>query len=155
MLQGLLKVPALGFVIPKNKATIYDSGDEPVTCTTGAAIGTAVANLLLDAEATANRFLKIRSLQVTQNQLLTAFEDVTGTKWEVTRVKTKDLDEGRKKKAQEGRFQEAFLDLLAVQLFEDGKGRGLITRTDESDNALLGVREEAAKDVIKRIMDSD
>jgi hypothetical protein len=148
-----MKVPVLGFVLPQCTARIYDSGDEPITTTTGAAIGTAVANTLVHFDKTANRFLKIRSVKTSQNRILAALEEVTATKWDVTKISTKDIAEGRKKKLEEKRFQEAFMDLLTVQLFEDGMGRGNITDLEESDNVLLGVKEEDIGDIIRRLID--
>ncbi|OCL02031.1 NAD(P)-binding protein [Glonium stellatum] len=145
-------VPTLGFVVPKRTARIYDSGEEPLTCTTGAAIGTAVANILLNADKTANRYLKVCSVKATQNQFLEALEEATDTKWNVTRVSTKDIMQGRTKKLQEKKFQEAFLDLLTVQLFEDGAGRGSIVEPEKSDNELLGVKVEDVKHVINMLV---
>jgi len=139
----------MGFVLPKHSAKIYDSGNEPFSCTTSTAIGTAVAGLLLCPEETANRYLKISSFKTTQNQLLTAFEEITNSKWDVTRVTTKQILEERMNLVKQKQFQEVFMGVVAVQLFEDGSGRGVTVEVENSDNDLLGVKEENVVDVLK------
>jgi phytoene/squalene synthetase len=151
--QALITVPTLGFALSQYAARVYDSGDEPITATTCEAVGTAVANTLVHFKETRNRFLKIRSFETSQNEILAALEDVTSTKWDVTRLTTREIAEGRKRKLEEEKFQEAFLDLLAVQLFEDGAGRGNITELEESDNRLLSVEEVDVRDVLKNLID--
>ena len=87
-------------------------------------------------------------MNVTQNQLLNALEEATNTKWDVTRRSIEDILQERKTNLEEKRFQEAFMNLLAVQLFEDGTGRGKNTELSKSDNQLLGVKEEDIKDLV-------
>ena len=144
-------MPSLGFSVPRRTARIVDSGDEPVTCSTGKAIGIAAAGILLHVEETANRFLKVRSVKFTQNQCLAALEEATDSKWHVSRISTPELRVSKAEKDEEKRFQEAFLDVLAMQLFEDGTGRGLIT-PHENDNDLLGVREENVVDMMRKLV---
>ncbi len=146
-------MPSLGFNVSKRTARIVDSGNEPITGSTGAAIGTAAAGMLLHPDEAANRFLKIRSTTITQNTCLTALEEVTGAEWDVTKVSAAEVRESKAKKIQEKRFQEAFLDVLAVQLFEDGTGRGMIT-PDDKDNQLLGVKEEGLGDMMRQLVDA-
>jgi len=81
----------MGFVVPIRVATIYDAGTEPVSVTSIVKVGQAVTSILLHPSETANRFLKIRSLLITQRDVLAAFEEITGQAWEVKYVETKDL----------------------------------------------------------------
>ena len=141
----------MGFTIPSRTARLYDNGNEPITGTTIASIGRGVAGILEHPDATANKFLRVRSLQVTQNEILAAFEGATGEKWSVTKVSSKDvLAEGRAKLAAGDRG--GMLDLLTVQLFEEGAGRSIVATKEESDNKLLGVPEEDLLTVIKGIL---
>jgi len=149
---GLLKMPSLGFVLPKQTARIYDSGNEPWTGTTGKAVGTAVANLLLHPEETANRFLKITSFKITQNQLLAALEEVTKSKWEFETISTQVLKEERPELMKQKRFQEMTLGVIAQQLFEDGAERGITVEVGDSDNELLGVEEEDIVEILKGLI---
>ncbi|OCK98103.1 uncharacterized protein K441DRAFT_655048 [Cenococcum geophilum 1.58] len=68
----------MGFMVPTRVATIYDAGTEPVSVTLIAKVGQAVASILLHPSKTANRFLKIQSLLITQRDLLAAFEEIIG-----------------------------------------------------------------------------
>lgn len=78
-MQALLDVPsAMGFEIKAKTATIYDSGNAPVTCTPRPQIGIVVANCLKKPEATANRSVRMVSLEITQNKLVAALERETG-----------------------------------------------------------------------------
>jgi ABC-type glycerol-3-phosphate transport system substrate-binding protein len=131
----------MGFSIPERAARTYDSGNEPFTGTTMSCIGDAVAGILQRPGATANKFLRIRSLEVTQNEILAAFEEATGEKWSVTSVSTKDIFEKGKAKLAAGDMG-AILDLMVVQLFEEGAGRSIVVTKEDSDNELLGLQEE-------------
>jgi len=138
-----------GFVVPTRVATIYDAGTESVSVTSIAKVGQAVANILLHPSETANCFLKIRSLLITQRDVLAAFEEITGQAWEIKNVETKDVLAQAKEKLVKGDFIEAFLRLLTVQLFESGAGRSVVTRVEESDNELLGVTKDDLGDVLR------
>lgn len=46
------------------------------------------------------------------------------------------------------------LDLLTVQLFEEGAGRSIVATKEDSDNELLGVPEEDFLTVIQGILSS-
>lgn len=72
-------------------ATIYDSGTAPVTGTTRASVGTAIANVLKHLAETANRTVRTCTAVVTQNDILLAFEEATEAKWNVTKADIKDV----------------------------------------------------------------
>jgi len=149
------KVPTLGFVLSESKCTakIYDSGNEPFSCTTGSAIGSAVAGLLLHPHETANRYLKISSFKTTQNQLLAVFQDiVNGKQWDVSRISTKQVLEERMDLVKQKRFPEVFMGVVAVQLFQDGGGRGVTVEVEDSDNDLLGVKQEDISEVLRNLI---
>jgi len=148
--QCLQKVPTMGYVISKRTARIYDSGNESFSCTTGDAVGTAVAHVLLKPDGTVNRYLKTASFKTTQNQILSAFEEINAK--EVTRVTTKQVLEERGELIKQQRFPEVFMGIIAIQLFEDGAGRGVTAEVGDSDNELLGVKEEDIRDVLRRFV---
>ncbi|KAJ6466322.1 NmrA-like domain-containing protein [Mycena sanguinolenta] len=64
--------PISGFDIPARRAKIYDSGNEPFTESTMPDIARAVAGVLENSEETANKYVLIRSVQTTQNEILAA-----------------------------------------------------------------------------------
>lgn len=152
-----MDVPAaMGFDIKAKAATIYDSGDAPVTCTPRPQIGIAVANCLKKPEATANRSVKTVSIEITQNKLLAALEKETGgEKWVVTRISIKDSIASGLEKLAAKNFGGAFINILAAQLYEDGSTRSRICTPETSDNALLGVEtfdlDQYVADIVKQV----
>ncbi|ROW06283.1 hypothetical protein VPNG_08054 [Cytospora leucostoma] len=154
---ALLDVPAaMGFDIKAKAATIYDSGNAPVTCTPRPQIGIAVANCLKKPEATANRSVRTLSLEITQNKLLAALEKETGgEKWAVTHINTKDSIASGLEKLAAKNFGGAFINILAAQLYEDGTTRSRICTPETSDNALLGLEaldlDQYVADIVKQV----
>ncbi|OIW23591.1 NAD(P)-binding protein [Coniochaeta ligniaria NRRL 30616] len=144
---ALRRFPMMGFDVVKREAVIYDSGTEEFSGTTLEGIGQAVVGVLSHPEETRNRFVRVMSVKTCQNELLEAFEGVTGVKWEVRRDTTGRLLESGREKNREGR-PGWVLELVVTQLFQEGEGRGLVARTrEETDSDLLGVREESVRDV--------
>jgi hypothetical protein len=83
---------------------------------------------------------------------LAAFEEATGEKWNVANIDTKDVLADAREKLKNQQFRDAFSGILAVQLFEDGTTRSLITTPEDSDNELLGVPSEDLSMYIKTII---
>jgi hypothetical protein len=75
------------------KATIWDSGDAPFSATNVNTIGLALVNLLGPSalNETANKYVYVASHTVSHNQLLKAFEKVTGASWSVKKENTKEI----------------------------------------------------------------
>lgn len=143
----------MGFDVQKRSAVIYDDGTEEFTGTTLEGIGQAVVGVLKHPEETANRFLKARSIQVNQNQLLDAFQKVTGQTWEVQRGSAKDfLESGRKK--HEAGDKGWVLELLVYQLYAPGDARCILASREDSDADLLEIREETAEYIARKVLDS-
>lgn len=142
----------MGFDLRERSALIYDSGTEPFTGTTLQGISQAVVGVLSSPAETRNRFVKVRSVQACQNELLAAFEKATGTKWSVQRSTTKDkLESGRRKKEEgDGSW---VIDLVVAQLYEEGVGRSVVAPSwGESDSPLLGVVEETLDEVVEKAL---
>ncbi|KAI1332758.1 NAD(P)-binding protein [Xylariaceae sp. FL0255] len=153
---ALKKFPRMGFNLTTRRATIYDAGTEAFTGTTLEGIGQSVVGVLSHPAETANRFVKARSIKVSQNALLDAFSQATpsgmGQEWEVERSTTAELLlEGRRKHAAgEGGW---ILDLLVYQLFAPGEARCVVAPSrEESDAPLLEIREESANEVAAKAL---
>ncbi|EXJ91206.1 hypothetical protein A1O1_04316 [Capronia coronata CBS 617.96] len=149
---ALKKFPTLGFDVVNRKATIYDSGTERFTGTTLAGIAQAVVGVLKCHDEVANRHLHVRSVETCQNDLLAAFEEVTGHKWPVTHDTTDNLlQRGREKRA---RGESGWvLDLIVAQLLEEGTDRrSIVVAQDKADNDILGMPHEDVPGMVKRIM---
>ncbi|PKS09328.1 hypothetical protein jhhlp_003942 [Lomentospora prolificans] len=150
--QALKRFPVMGFNIATRTAIIYDDGNEAFTGTTLQGIGQSVVGVLQHPEETANRFVRVLSIKTTQNQLLAAFKEATGTEWEVQRSTTAALlESGRKKKAQgSGGW---VLDLVVAQLLEQGEARCVVAPSwEESDSGLLGVGHETAHGIVAKAL---
>jgi len=141
-----LKVGSLGFNIPNKTATIFDSGNEPFQGTNLASIGAAIASVLQHPSLTANKYLRIASFTVTQNQILAILESETGTKWEVVKKSTDESAKVGQEKLAKGDYS-AFGDFLKPYLFKDGHGH--VASESELANGLLGLKKEDLKATLK------
>lgn len=144
----------MGFDIAQCSAVIYDAGTEPFTGTTLEGIGQAVVGVLQHPDETANRFVKVRSIQTCQNELLEAFQSATGSQWDVERSSTKALLASGRSKLQAG-VGGWVLELVVAQLFDEGEARGVVASSrEDSDADLLGVVEETPQELVAKILKS-
>ncbi|RHZ70206.1 hypothetical protein CDV55_107546 [Aspergillus turcosus] len=149
---ALKRFPPMGFDVARCSAIIYDSGTERFTGTTLEGIGQSVVGVLQHPDETANRFVKAQSIITCQNELLDAFQSVSGKQWEVQRASTRTLKENGKRKFQEG-ISGWILDLVVAQLFDEGQSRCLLARSrEESDADLLGIAEESPEQVAAKAL---
>jgi hypothetical protein len=90
--QGL-KVGFLEFDLKKKSASIWDSGDAKVSSTNLSTIGLALVNLLGPSVVTetANKYVYVASHTVSQNQILKAFEKVSGESWSVSKKSSEEI----------------------------------------------------------------
>jgi uncharacterized protein YbjT (DUF2867 family) len=122
---------------------IFDGGDVPVSSTTLAGVGRAVAGVLKYPEETRNRHVFVEEVQFTQNQLL----KLSGNEGKIQReaVKTEDLEkqayEALKQSPPDGR---TFATSLILRAVYGGNYGALFTKTD---NELLGVEKLSESDV--------
>lgn len=142
----------MGFNVARYKAIIYDAGTEVFTGTTLEGIAQSVVGVLQHPDETTNRFMKVRSILTCQNELLEAFQSVTGSKWEVERSTIKALMESGQRNFQAG-VSGWVLELVVSQLFDQGEARCVVAASrEESDSDLLGVLEETPQDVVAKVM---
>lgn len=150
--KAMKKFPAMGFDTSSHSAVIYDKGEEHFTGTTLAGIGQSVVGVLQHPDETANRFVRVLSLTTCQNELLRAYETVTGRQWDVRHSTSEALLESSRSKRREGdgRWR---LDLVLAQLYDEGEGRGLVAPSrGESDAELLGVVAETPEEVVSKAL---
>lgn len=99
-----LKVGFLGFNGSSKTATIFDGGKATVSSTNLHQIGIATVKALEKADLTKNQYVHVSGFQTSQNEILAAAEEISGAKWTVNHVSTKDhIEEGRAK-LQKGDF---------------------------------------------------
>ena len=142
----------MGFNTVSQTATIYDAGTEMFTGTTLEGIGNSVVGVLSHPDETANRFVNVLSIKTCQNELLQAFQKVTGKEWPVEHSTVETLrSEGRARKDAGASWT---LHLAVTQLLDPGKARNVVAPSwKESDSGLLGVAEETPESIAERVMD--
>ncbi|KAI2471400.1 NAD(P)-binding protein [Annulohypoxylon bovei var. microspora] len=150
---AIKRFPIMGFDVKQRSAIIYDEGTEEFTGTTLEGIGQAIVGVLKHPDETANRFVKARSIQTSQNQLLGAFQRATEQPWEVKRGVVNDLLESGRRKHQSG-IGGWVLELLVYQLFGPGEPRCIVASKEDSDADLLEMKEESPDDIARKVMDS-
>lgn len=142
----------MGFDVAKSSAIIYDKGQEYFTGTTLEGIGQSVVGVLQHPAETANRFVKVLSIKTCQNDLLQAFEKVTGKQWEIQWSTTKALLERGRTKHSEG-SSGWVLDLVVAQLYDEGEARCVVgPMIEQSDVVLLGVAREDDEQVVSKAL---
>lgn len=88
--------------IKERRADILDDGEVRWSASTLSRIGEATARILLNPEATRNKMVYVQSFCVSQNQVIKAFENATGSSWQITRFNSDQYEAEEKKKADDG-----------------------------------------------------
>ncbi|KXH35039.1 NmrA-like family protein [Colletotrichum nymphaeae SA-01] len=138
----------LGFDVKNKAIRIFDSGNEPVSPSSLPFIGKSVAGVLKNTEATANKYIDVASFTTTQRELLKVVEELTGSTFTVSNVKTADLEKIADEKLSKGDFS-AFIDLLQQYSFADGNDNAT---KDNAAVKLLGLQEEDLKAETKKAL---
>jgi hypothetical protein len=148
-----LQVGFLGFNLKNHSATIYQPGhDQRFSTTTVADIGTAVAHALLPANnsQTKNKYIYVRSLTTTQDEILAALEKATGAPWERKPTDLPPLVADATEKLKKGDYS-GVLALLMNALWDPECGMDFDKRGILS-NELLGVPKRTVEDAVKEAL---
>lgn len=86
-----LKVGFLGLNGSTQTATLVDNGAATISATNLRQIGLALVKILENPQLTKNQYIYISSFETTQKELLATAEKITGKKWTVNHVNSKDL----------------------------------------------------------------
>ncbi|KAF2689416.1 isoflavone reductase family protein [Lentithecium fluviatile CBS 122367] len=117
-----LKVGFLGFDASSKTATLIDDGKATISSTNLQQVGRAAVKVLERADLTKNQYIFVSSFETTQREILEVAEKITGEKWTINNVSSKDLLEGGGAKIQKGDFSGAF-DLIKGSCFsKEGLG---------------------------------
>jgi len=77
----------------QRKANIYDGGDQLISTSRLATAGKAVRRILTHPRETADRAVWVKDIDISQNQLLKLAQSLTpGEEWQITNVKTAELE---------------------------------------------------------------
>lgn len=150
---SLSRFPQFGIDVANKRARLVDGGLERFSAVVLEDIGIAVRGILRRPEETKNRFCHIRSVETCQREILDVCEEATGVGWTVEDINGVQMYERGKQAWARGEVSGRF-DLLVVQLFQKGMGRSIVVGRDQSDNALLDVREKDAKGIVEDVLRS-
>lgn len=134
--------------LKNRKITAVDSGDLYFSgCTLPFLAAAIVAVLRMDEEKTKNKRIPIAEIRVTMNQIADTFEEITGAKFERSRVTSKELIDQRDAHLKSGNTVVALF--LAVQLAAfNGSGAGdLKDGLEFNGDGFLNVRRKTLREL--------
>lgn len=131
----------LNFIVDVNekKCLIKDGGDVLFSAATLPAIGQSIIGILTHVEETANRPVKIKSVDSTQNELIAMARKIDPTAtWDIRYASTHDLEKEAHERWNNGDHSPEVVEKFINRAFL-GKGYG--GQFPETDNELLGIEE--------------
>ncbi|KAI5859949.1 NAD(P)-binding protein [Durotheca rogersii] len=140
--------------VKQRRADIKDGGDVLFCATTYDDIAQAVIGTLTHLDETANRPVRISSVNTTQNELIAIAKELGATDgWDITHSKTEDLEVEALRRWAEGDHSDEVIAMFINRAFiGDGWGGYFPVR----DNDLLGIKgldREGLKAIIKLAID--
>jgi nucleoside-diphosphate-sugar epimerase len=126
------------FDFNNRKAAIYNGGDQLISVSRLATAGKAVRRILTHPRETADRAVWVKDIDISQNQLIKLAQSLTqGEQWELTHVKTEDLERESLKAVAEGKGGPVEdLKQIRTAIFDERYGGGF----KHDHNAVLGIR---------------
>ncbi|KAL1850096.1 hypothetical protein Plec18167_005393 [Paecilomyces lecythidis] len=141
-----------GYDFATRTATIWDDGNTVFTLTNSGQLGRAVVAVLERPDQTANKNLYIASVETSQNEILAALEEATGTKWTVRNTTTdKEVSESFKK-LEKGDYSGLYTLGLATSFGKMPGLRANYVRDEDLANELLGLKMESVKETVARVV---
>lgn len=148
-LELILSTP--GFLnFANHKAELFDGGDNRVSVTSLPKIGRAVAGILQNAEATANKVVFTSQIVLTQNRVLKIVKELRPEwKWDLSSVSTSEILKDALNSIAAGDYSmPVIMKILAGTAFG---GDSFGSAYDTTDNQLLGVDDLSEEDLVKLI----
>ncbi|KAK1238027.1 hypothetical protein MKX08_002606 [Trichoderma sp. CBMAI-0020] len=141
----------LEYDIATKTATIWDDGNKKFTLTNEKELGAATAAVLKKPEETANKYLFISSVETTQNEILAALEETTGTKWTVNKTTTKEQVDAALQKLGAGDFLGALV-LVRATVYSNIPGlKSNYAKDEVLANNLLGLKPEGVTETVQHV----
>ena len=144
-----LKVGFLGFDASSKTATLYDDGEATFSATTLHQTGVTVVKVLEKEDLTKNQYVFVSGTQTSQKEVLATVEKVTGAKWTVKNVNTKDVIAEGRGKLQKGDFS-GIVNLIVGATYDKEQELGNFS-SQGLWNEKLGVPSESLEEVVKKI----
>lgn len=113
-----------------------------------------MVSILQHPVETANKYLYVETVAVSQKEILKSLGAATGQNWEVERVKTTEIVAMGKQLVASGDFTGNFL-LVQASVWGNGSGLRQNFSVDESlANDMLGVPKGDLDETVKRVVDA-
>ncbi|KAK1535760.1 hypothetical protein CPAR01_09302 [Colletotrichum paranaense] len=142
---------ALDFLVDVKgkKAHIKDGGNVKFCATTMPHIGQAVIGILTHLEETANRPVKISSVETTQNEIVEISKSIDPTgEWEVKHSRTEDLEKIAHERWSKGDHSEEVVEMFINRAFI-GTEAGYFPVTDDKLLGIEPIGREGLEQIIK------
>lgn len=142
----------LGFDIRAKTGTLFDSGDQKFTTTTGAKVGEAAAAVLSHPSGTKNRYVQVNSFNLTQNLILDALERVSGSKFTMDKGSVAELFAVGKKHLEENDWDGGYYKLVTAAIYSSNEAKNFPGKA-EHWNKVLGIeQQETVDEMVARVV---
>jgi hypothetical protein len=140
----------MGFNLKDNSALLFGDGNGKWSTTTLATIGLAVKNSLLKPTETENRYVYVNSFTVSQREVVSALEQVSGKKWTTTNIDAEEMLREGQEKLSKGDFSGAMNVIRYVNAIE-GHGGNFATYRKTS-NEVLELPKETLVSAVENLL---
>jgi hypothetical protein len=144
-----LKV-ALGTDIAAKKMTLYGEENRKVHTTTIHSVCTAIISILTDPLPYSNQIVHIHDFFITQGELLSAVESLTGRKFEVEKVDVNAMGMAAVEKIKKGEFNVENVLWVIRQSVWSAPGSSSWDEAD--DSARLGLGSKDLEEELRKIV---
>ncbi|PBP26456.1 NAD(P)-binding protein [Diplocarpon rosae] len=140
------------FNFKERKADIYDGGDQNFSTSRLSTVGKAVRRILTHPRETSDRAIRIKDIDVSQNQLLKLAQALTpGEEWQLTNVSTAELEKDAWAQVREGEVGPmTMLAFLARAVFAPEYGNKF-ERVHNSTLGITGMSEQDVEELVASI----
>ncbi len=146
----------LDFIVDVKKRTcdVKDGGDVLFCATTYSDIAQAVVGILTHLDETANRPVRISSVNTTQNEIIAIAKELGATEgWNITYSKTEELEaEARRRWAEGNRSEEVIAMFINRAFIGEGWG-GYFPKLDNDLLGIKGLGRDGLRDIVKLAME--
>lgn len=111
-----------------------------------------MVSVLRHQDQTANQYLYIASVETSQNEILAALEEATGSKWDISNITTDSEVSESVKKISAGDLSGAFGLVRATTYGNIPDLRANYVKDEKLANDLLGLKLESVKETIKQVV---
>ena len=140
----------MGFDVKNQKVSLFNGGRDKWSTTTISTIGLAVKNALLVPNETANKYLYIESLTVTQSEVVASLEKATGKTWEREQVDAEEMKRSGLEKISKGDYSGA-VSLIRYVTCVHGHG-GNYAESQGTANGVLGLPKVTLDEEVRKLV---